>query len=170
MGLIATLANRADMPVCPVDVADEVELYARETNRHATCKFVPTKMGAKGRILEGTWRVDMTLHPEDKRNVTFQEGRMAERPVEEIWLHVENPESTGWQDRYIPLNIHELGASGVRQFLEKGNVHSGRGEFASLEDAIRRADEINEAKQQKQEQEAEDRVRRRARDRRRSRL
>jgi len=171
MGLIETRGGRSELPIASAEIQDEVELYARESGRHAKIHYVPTEIDIKsGEVLAGTWRVDMTLRPDDKRNVTYQEGRMDKPPVEEIWIHDPNPSPKGPLDRYKARNIQQMGASGVREFLERGNIHSGRGEFSSMDDVIRKTDELNENKKQKRYDEAEDRVRMRSRDRRRSRL
>jgi len=171
MGLIATRHGQSELPIASAEIQDEVELYARESGRHAKIHFVPTDIDFKtGKVWAGTWRVDLTLHPEDPRMRTYQEGRMDKPPVEEIWIHDKNPKPDGWQDKYIPRNIQQMGPSGVRQFLEQGNVHSGRGEFSSLEDSIRKTTELNEAKSQQRRAEAEDRVRINSKEKRRSRL
>ncbi len=158
------------MPTAPAEIADEVEMYARESGRHAALTFIPTSVDMNtGRILGGTWRVDLSLHPEDPRMLIYQEGRMEKPPVEEIWLHKENPNPESWRDKYTPFDINQMGPSGVRQFLERGNIHSGRGEFDSMDDVVRKTAELNEKRRQKRYDDAEDRVRKRARDKRRSR-
>lgn len=171
MGMIKTLSGRGNLAVAPAEIADEVENYARESGRHATIRFVPTEFDRfTGRVLGGTWRVDLDLHPDDKRMESYQQGKMARKPVEEIWLHEENPDSTSWRDRYRPLDIIQMGASGVRNFLERGNIHSGRGEFKSMEEVVRKTAELNTEREQRRHDEAIDRVRMNARGKRRSRL
>ena len=171
MGQIATLTGRSELPIASAEIQDEVELYARKSGRHGKVHYVPTEIDFKtGEALAGTWRVDLDLHPEDPRLRTYQEGRMDKPPVEEIWIHRENPDAESFSDKYIPINIQELGASGVLQFLEQGNIHSGRGEFSSILDVVRKTAEMNDARKQQRYKDAEDRVRMRARDKRRSRL
>ena len=123
-----------------------------------------------GRVLKTTWRVDLDLHPDDSRLKLWQEGRAEKKPVEEIWLHKENPDpERPWQDKYIAFDIQEMGPSGVRQFLEQGNIHSGRGEFSSMDDVLRKTAELNDKNKVKRKDDTEDRVRVNARDKRRSR-
>lgn len=172
MGLITTLRGRGELPIAPAEIADEVELYARQTDRHAKLRFIPSNFDLRtGRPeMGGTWRVDLDLHPDDPRLKSWQEGRMKRKPVEEIWLHKENPDpNRPWQEKYIPFNIHEMGASGVRQFLERGNIHSGRGEFSSMDDVLRKTAALNDKRAAKRRSDIEDNVRMNARDKRRSR-
>jgi len=130
MGSIITLSGRGELPSAPAAIADEVELYARESGRHAKIHLIPTEIDMKtGRVLKVTWRVDLDLHPDDP----------------------------------------EMGPSGVRQFLEQGNIHSGRGEFSSMDDVLRKTAELNDKNKVKRKDDTEDRVRVNARDKRRSR-
>lgn len=129
------------LPTPPVEVADEVELWARESGRHGTLRFIPTRLAGR-QVVDGTWTVRLTLRSDDKRLKPFQDGTASEEPVEVIWLHEPDPTSpTG----YRPYNIMELGAGGVRQFLEKGNLWSGRGQFGSktLDELAREAIDKN---------------------------
>lgn len=157
-------AGQVETPTPPVEIADEVELYAREHGRHGKLEFVPTML--RGRVvIQGTWRVCLTLKADDKRLLPYRRGEIADEPTEDVWLHERDEDGT-----YQPLNIVEMGASGVRQFLERGNLWSGRGEFDSLEDQRRKARAHNEAFRQKTYQDQEDAVRQMARDTRRKRL
>mgnify|MGYP001560340629 CR=1 FL=1 len=129
------------LPTPPVEVADEVELWARESGRHGTLHFVPTRLVGR-RVVEGTWLVRLSLRDNDKRMQAYQQGLAAEPPTEDVWLHEPDPVSpTG----YRPYTLGDLGASGVRQFLEKGNTWSGRGQFGSktLEGLAREAIDKN---------------------------
>ena len=129
------------LPTPPVEIADEVELWARESGRHGTLHFVPTRLAGL-RVVEGTWMVRLSLKSDDKRMLLYKQGLVPEPPTEDVWLHEPDPDSpTG----YRPYNITQLGAGGVRQFLEKGNTWSGRGQFGSktIEDLARDAIEKN---------------------------
>ncbi len=129
-----------EAPRPPPEIASEVEQYAREFGRHATLHFVPF----------GGWFVRFSLRPNDKRLRAYQEGSLAQPPAEDVWLHVQNPPAgkrtkTGAvEPQYLPLNLYDMGASGVREFLERGNTWSGRGEHASVEAALRTTEETNE--------------------------
>jgi len=116
-------------------------MYARESGRHATLHFVPTLLRGT-RVVQGTWLVRFTLRSDDKRLLLYQEGKVAEPPTEDVWLHEPDPESpTG----YRPYNLGDLGTDGVRNFLAKGNMWSGSGQFGSktLEQLARDAIEKN---------------------------
>lgn len=121
------------LPTPPLEIADEVELYARQSGRHATLHFVPVT----SRV--GCWVVRMTLRPDDKRRRLWQEQKVGTEPTEDIWLHVplrEGERKLGPTYDYRPLNLVDLGTSGVRQFLERGNLWSGRGEYQTLEEQV----------------------------------
>lgn len=156
----------AGMPVAPVEIADEVELYAREGGRHATLHFIPTLI-RYGRVVAGTWLVKFTLRPDDKRMLLYREGKVADPPTEDVWLHVADPEAP---NGYRPLDLAALGASGVRTFLEKGNTWSGRGAFKSLEEVAQEAMRQNEAMKAKHRADMKEANRYEQRDLRRSRL
>ena len=162
--MILTLGARQELPAPPADIADEVELWARQSGRHARLYFFPVRF-RYGRIVSGTWVVRISLKPGDKRLLLYQQGKVAEPPTEDVWLH----ESDG-RGGYRALNLTEMGASGVRQFLEKGDSWSGRGEFTSLEDQLRKVNENNEAARVKNRADAKDQARSHAEDRRRSAL
>jgi len=149
MGLIQT--RQHEMPHAPVDIADEVELWARQSGRHASLAFVPT-LFRNGRIAAGTWVVKISLRADDGRMGLYREGKVSAPPTEDVWLHEPNPAAGreipgthGLKEQpYRPLNLMQLGASGVRQFLEKGDTWSGRGEYGSLEEQLRKVRQNNE--------------------------
>ena len=129
-----------------MEIADEVELYARESGRTASLVFMPTLL-LGNRISRGTWVVQFSLRPNDKRMQAYQQGLAPKPPTEEVWLHVPNQNEgkeipfTGGQREppYLALDIQQMGAGGVRAFLDKGNLWSGRGEFGTktLEEIVK---------------------------------
>ena len=134
MGL--RVGRRQELPRPPVEIADAVEMYARESGRHATLHFVP---------LAG-WMARFTLRSDDKRMTLYQENRVGDPPTEDVWFHKPNPRSKErGQPAYIQYSLDELGVSGVRQFLERGNTWSGRGEFYSIEEQAAKAMKANAA-------------------------
>lgn len=155
MGLI-TVARRGvggrryEAPALPPGVADVVELYAREGGRTATMHHAP----------HGVWFARFSLRSNDKRMILFRQGLAAEPPTEDVWFHRFNPGAAkrGEPD-YLPLDLWQIGATGVKDFLEKGNTWSGRGEYRSLEHAIEVSDRANERHRQKVKADAEDDVR-----------
>jgi len=162
--MILTLGDRSELPAAPAEIADEVELWARQSGRHARLHFFPTRF-RHGRIVSGTWVVRLTLKAGDKRLSLYQQGKVAEPPTEDVWLH--EPDGQGG---YRALNLTDMGASGVREFLEKGNMWSGRGQFGSLEEQLRKVNQDNEAARQKNRADAKDQALVRTADRRRSAL
>ena len=143
-------------------------MYARESGRHATLHYVPT-MIRKGQMT-GCWIVRFTLKSDDPRMRLYQKGEMAEPPTEDVWLHKRVGGAEKWGEEYEPLNIVELGPSGVRTFLEKGNLWSGRGDYDGLVDQLAKVNEMNETARQKNYDDARFNAKKRAMDKRRSRL
>lgn len=133
----APLAVRNGLPVAPHDLQDEVELFAREYGRTGKLHFVPV----------GGWMARFSLRCNDPRMVLYQRGEIPEPLSEDVWFHEPNPNEGqpngrgGRQGPFIPLDILQMGTSGVREFLEKGNTWSGRGEFTSLEAAVKQAND-----------------------------
>lgn len=153
MGRIASPDGRVSgRPVPPAAIADEVELYARQSGRTATMDFVPLRI-IRGRVAEGVWRVRFSLRPNDPRMKLFQEGKAEKPPTEDVWLHTPNPRrgqkiegAFGQRELdYLPLDIEKLGPSGVREFLERGNTWSERGEYASIEEQAKAVQEHNDS-------------------------
>lgn len=155
--------SRADLPQAPHEVSDEVELYARESGRTGSLRFVPT-LFVNGAILRGVWVLDFELRPNDTRMQLWRDGKMEKPPVEQVWLWEPNPKAGqeipgtfGQREPpMVDLNIHHLGASGVRQFLEQGNSWSGRGEFDSPTAALESTREHNSTVKQKVKDQARD--------------
>ena len=165
--MIVTLTDREGLAAPPVEIADEVEMYARESGRHATLHLVPTKF-VNGHVAEATWVARFTLRPTDPRMKLYQEQKIGEVPTEDVWFNAPNPASKTWADAYEPLDIIQMGASGVRRFLEKGNTWSGRGEFKSIEDQLGHIRDKNETEREKTYEDARYRSKKQAVDKRRS--
>jgi hypothetical protein len=161
--VIVTLDGQRGVTAPPAEIADEVELYAREHDRHGTLHLVPFN---KGRFV---WMARFTLKSDDLRLQSYQKGLAPEPPTEDVFFVEHNPEAKRWEDQKIPLNIVEMGASGVRQFLERGNTW-GRGQYSSVEDCLREVRKKNEANRDKIFNDARERSRHRQMDKRRSRL
>ena len=87
---------------------------------------------------EGCWFVDFTLKPNDPRMRLYQQGLASEPPKERVWFF--RRERGG---QLVPLDILQMGVSGVTEFLERGDTWSGRGEYSSIEDAYRKTEEAN---------------------------
>ncbi|MCR4339254.1 MAG: hypothetical protein NUW01_05120 [Gemmatimonadaceae bacterium] len=126
-------------PRAPWEIQEAVELWAREQGRTAKMHMAPG----------GTWFVRLSLRCNDKRMLLYQQGFSAEPPGEDVWFHIPNPHEGKViqgvrQGPYIPLDINQMGVSGVREFLDKGNTWSGRGEYLSLIDQLHKVRATNE--------------------------
>jgi hypothetical protein len=172
MGLIAVpLRGKQELPRAPVEIADAVEMYAREHDRHATLEFIPTWID-RGRVAAGAWVARFTLRNSDKRMQLYQQGLAPKPPTEDVWFHVRNPKAATnpKEPDYFPLDIHQLGVSGIRQFLQRGDTWSGRGEFRSLEEQARLAMQSNTEMRERFRAEQKEASRLEQRDKRRSRF
>lgn len=173
MSRIITLGGRSDVPTAPYEIADEVERWARTHDRSARLHFFPTVL-SNGRAVAGTWVVRLSLKPNDKRMELFRQGLAPEPPTEDVWLHRAPTDAEvragARPDSFIPLDIYQMGASGVREFLEKGDTWSGRGEYASITDELRLKREHNEKVKARAKEEAREANRLERRDERRQRL
>ena len=154
-----------------------MELYAREWGRHATIHCVPL-LFVHGRIERVAWVVRMTLRPNDKRLKLYQEGSVSRKPTEDIWLVERNPKegesisgAPGIREpAVVGLKIEELGAGGIREYLQRGNTWSGRGEHASLEEQARKAKQHNKEMRENFREHQKEESRQEQVDRRRSRF
>lgn len=164
MGLIAgPRRGRTEAPRAPAEIAETVALYGREHDRIATIEFA---MGPN------LWLVKISLKPNDPRLIRYQQGLAPEPPVETVALQEPNPNAGKTingvrQGPFRALDIYQMGADGVRTFLERGNMLSGRGEHSSLEGAFRTADRINEEKRTNNRESAKAENRDRVREKRR---
>lgn len=163
-----------------------MELYARRHGRQGTLHF----------FLGGGWFATLSLRVNDKRMKLYQEGRAEEPPVEKVWFHIDNPGGTDrgvtlaelraldepllWaciamdngrcRQRFLPLDITQMGAEGVKRFLERGNMWSGRGEYDSLEEQLQDSRERSKAATEKHRQDQKEANRHEQREKRRQRF
>ncbi len=160
--------RQQELPKAPPDVSTAVELYARKSGRTAKLHFVPY----------GGWFVDFELRPNDSRMTLWRDGKAEKPPSERVWLHNPNPRrgqiipgTHGEREPlYKPLNIYEIGAIGVTEFLERGNTWSGRGEHDSVVDVVVKVHEDNTAQREKYRQDHKEANRLQQRETRRSRF
>ena len=129
----------AGYPQAPHEFQEVVELWAREGGRHAKLHFTPG----------GTWFVRISLKSDDPRMELYKLGLIEEPVGEDVWLHLPNPHegkviNGAKQGPFIPLSLSDLGTSGLREFLERGDTWSGRGEYMSLLEQRRKVNESNE--------------------------
>lgn len=117
----------------PTEIADEVQLWAREHGR----RFGRVEWNA----MLGCAVIHFGRRLDDPMMREFQEGRLAEEPTESVRLHEWDPKENRWE----PWDLAEYGASGIRSFLDRANLLSGRGEHASLQDSVLAVRRSNEA-------------------------
>lgn len=115
----------------PWDVQDEIILWFREQGRMASVVWNDTMRCAEIRV---------RFREDDPRMEGFRSGR-TKIDFDPVWLHHET------KDGLVGYNLSELGASGVRNLLDQGNLHSGRGEYRNLYESIKAVHARNEKMQ-----------------------
>lgn len=157
--LLDRFGKRSAVPVAPPEVAQEVELYARESGRTGSVAYV---------VPLSAWEVRLSLRSNDARMIAYQQGMASEPPVESVLLVETNPKAGQRTFRhgqyeverpFRALDVVQMGAGGVRAFLEQGNAWSGRGEFRSPEHAAQTAAARDEDMRAKNKQDAREDVR-----------
>lgn len=158
MNRTALRVLNSGLPRPPADIAEEIELFARESGRTGTLHYIP---GCG-------WFARFSLRSNDERLRLYQEGAIGEVPTEDVWFH--KPKPNGRPGEFLMMDVAQMGRSGVRTFLERGNTWSGRGEYASVEEAARKAMEANRREREKRKADARENNRHAQRDKRRSRF
>lgn len=111
-------------PTIPWDIQDAVQVWGRERGRPARMVWNTTLCANYG----GCAEVRIDLKPDDPRLRPWQEGRAKSLPFEPVFFHE-------WDKsvrHYKPINIHELGPSGVVAKLDEGYMWSGRGKHKNI--------------------------------------
>jgi hypothetical protein len=108
----------------PVDIADAVQLWAREQGR----RFGRLEWNA----MLDCWVIHLGRKLTDPMMREYQEGRLAEEPTESVMLNEWDPK----RKRYVALRLEEYGASGIRNLLDEANTWSGRGRHNSIQEGI----------------------------------
>jgi hypothetical protein len=145
--------------VIPSEIKDAVELWARQWGRHGTVTWNPWM---KCPVIE------LTLKPDDPRLRGWKEGRVTREPRECIPLHYQPRDAKGNAEmHFVGMNLAELGVSGVIEILNRGNMQSGRGEYADMMTAVRSVAERNEKLREDMRNTIRDNSRERAKDMRR---
>jgi hypothetical protein len=127
--------KRAGVPVAPGWAQEEAQSWASQYGRTADVVWVPGM---------NCWDVQLSLRSSDPMLGAFNSGRTSEAPVEHVYLMEPNPfygqtvNGKKQINRYISILLEQMGPSGLREFLEKGDTWSGRGEFNGLMDAVNR--------------------------------
>lgn len=145
-------------PIPPAWFADAVELWARKSGRSSSTRWEPKV---------SCFVSFFSRRADDPVMRAVQEGKAANEGEPFYWHEFKkdarpSPFVPGKRiGGHVPLDIEQLGVNGVTARLEKVDIHSGRGEFASL-DAL--TDAVI-AKNERREKEQEDLVGAAARER-----
>lgn len=147
--------------VAPVEFRDAVELYARGNGVHADVRWVPEPINA--------WSVEFTLKPGDprlrsndpadhKESVLLIEWVDPRREPDHPRRHLlrRHPATNALMPGYVPIELEALGVSGVVEWLERGSVLSGRGEFQDATDAAKQVLQRNAANREADRKQARD--------------
>lgn len=115
----------------PWDWADAVEVWAREQGRH-------------GRLVWNTvlrcYEAQIDLKDADPRLLAWQQGKVRQKPVESVFFHRQDKPGGPW----VAMDLQQMGPSGIRKYLDEGNLWSGRGRYRNLMEACRAADDHNQ--------------------------
>lgn len=128
----------------PPDVRDEIILWFREQGRMASVHWNEVMRCAEIRVRFRDDDPRMKLHREGRwgEDASGKRVRLNLPDYDPIWLHHETKEGL------VGYNLSELGASGVRNLLDQGNLHSGRGEYRDLYESIKAVHARNEKMQE----------------------
>lgn len=126
--------RQMDRPVPPVEIAEAVGRWFRDN-------------GGRSARLEwhdmlGCWVIKITRKADDPVMELVRLGLQPEA-VETVPLH----EPAGPGMGYVAMDLEQMGVGGLITMLERCNTWSGRGEFASLTDAVRAWSEREERKE-----------------------
>jgi hypothetical protein len=128
---------------------DTVELWARRWGRHATTRWEPAV---------GCFVSHLTRRSNDPALKDVREGRAPESG-EPIYWHEwkerarRHPISGRMVGGFVPMDIEQMGETGVTTFLDKSNMWSGRGEFKSFADAGAAQEAANQKMQDRRQKE-----------------
>lgn len=135
--------RRMEHPVPPADVSEAVVRWFRDNGgRHARLEW---------HGLLGCWVIHVTRRSDDPLQDLVRTGRIAEA-TESIALH--RPAGPGLG--YAPMDLEQMGVSGVLEMLDRSNTWSGRGEYASLAEAVAAHGAAQRAQEEKMETDAYD--------------
>lgn len=127
--MLVTVGRRQGAPATPAWFSDTVELWARTWGRNATTRWEPAM---------GCFVTFFSRRPTDPVLQAVQEGRRDDEGEPHYWHEWkegvrQHPLSGKMVGGWVATDIEQLGESGVRERLDRGNLWSGRGEHASLE-------------------------------------
>src|SRR5690606_34237431 len=93
----------------PVEIRDEVELWAREHGRHATITW--------NKVMNAPEIVFTRMESDPHRAVDETQSVLMQEPGE-----VRNPRTNRMMPAMVGCNVWEMGPSGVRKWLDEHNL------------------------------------------------
>lgn len=127
-------------PMVPSAISDAVSQWARSWGRSVRWQWVDYP-GLS------CWAVHLSPLPDDPKLEAVQAGRWAPEDADEHVLLIEGGRA---------MDLEQYGATGVIQWLERGNMRSGRGEVGSLNEQVRRHREQREEAMKRRRADARD--------------
>jgi hypothetical protein len=143
----------------PYQITDAVELWAREHGRHGSVRRDP----------RGFAVIELSIKDDDPRMKGWREGKLKSKPVDKVPLLYQKTfrDQYGKEQRsprYSPIDLEELGVSGVLEILNRGNLASGTGEWRDLMQCVQSVAAKNDALKDSIMRAARDNARARARE------
>ena len=135
MGILLTPRGE-EYRAAPVEIADAVALWGRNRGLQAKLVWKPA-------VRPPCFAVEIELKPDDPRMKMYREGRLEEKPVEFVPLFYKEYDEFGGS-KFVASDIEQMGATGVVNLLEQGDLMTGRGDAKNLLDACRKVQESNE--------------------------
>lgn len=141
------------VPVAPADISDAVIVWARNQGRRSR--------GVEWDQEHNCFVIRMTRRMEDPIHKARQEGRVSEDDTYETiylqgWVWTDQKNGKG---KFLPYDLNMYGPSGIIELLDRGNMATGRGEYASLQQYISATVARNKDKKEAWKRQAEDQAR-----------
>lgn len=170
MGLV--VRRHDSSRVAPVEFRDEAELFARNFGGHGDVVWVGAPINA--------WQVRLSLNAGDPRLQNPDSGTHFEAVTLHEWVDPRREPTHPKLDLlprhsttnevvqgYVPLDLDEIGVSGMREILEKGSLLTGRGDYDSADRAIKAVSDRHRKLREQTKLDRQDLVRQRFKDERR---
>ncbi len=125
------MAHGASKGGIPWDIEEAVKLWARQWGRGATIRFHP--------VLQCPC-IEFALPNDDPRMQSFLDGKLKHKPVEFVALHRQDKQTL----KFEPIDLAEMGVSGLLQWLDEANTWSGHND--DIYTSLMKVDEKNEGR------------------------
>lgn len=153
MGIILA-RRRTGPPMTPVWFADTIEMWARAHGRHAKTTWDPPV---------GCFVTRLSRMSHDPVLALVKSGKKEDVGVPIYWHEWKegvrrHPVTGQVVGGFVPMDIEQMGESGVRTYLDKVATWTGRAEFKSVDDAVDASVKANDMKVQYQRENLRDRL------------